>query len=322
MPAYLQRHKLADLVLKPTGRTEDFDGHAVECPKVFRYGDRWYMAYTGIASWDGVIHESIGLCESEDLVRWRNRRRILTPGRPGAFDAGGLSGPFTWVEGKRVYTMYCGFPKVGYETGPGQHGLAWTEDLRTWHKSPHNPVHRVGPKGGWNDHVVYQAFIMKRDGTYWMFYNAHGSRDNCEQIGVAFSEDLITWREYEHNPILRRGDPQRDRDHVIIADPWIMRLDGTWHMFYFAFDGRHARECLATSHDLLHWTKSEWNPIMDAGPAGSYDEIHCHKPCVIQHEGVFYHFYTACGKRQDGSEYRAIGLATSKRLPGVTYRIP
>ncbi len=322
LPSHLHRYKLADLVLRPTGRPEDFDGHAVECPKVFRWGDRWYMAYTAIAKRDGIIHESIGLCESNDLVHWDHRRQILRQGRPGEFDAGGLSGPFTWVEGKRAYTMYCGFPKAGYESGPGQHGLAWTDDMQTWHKSPNNPVHRVGTKGDWNDDVVYQAFIMKHDGRYWMFYNAHGSKDNCEQIGLAWSNDLITWDEYEGNPILRKGDPQRDRDHVIIADPWIMRLEDKWHMFYFGFDGQHARECVATSDDLLKWTKSPLNPILDVGPPGSYDEVHCHKPCVILHEGVFYHFYTPCGKREDGSEYRAIGLATSKRLPDVAYREP
>ncbi|MBN1343639.1 MAG: family 43 glycosylhydrolase [Phycisphaerae bacterium] len=320
MPAYLQRHKLADLILRPTGNEADFDGHAVECPKVFRYGDRWYMAYTGIAKRGGVIHETIGLCESDDLVHWRNRRQILTPGKPGEFDHGGMSGPFTWAEGKRVYTMYCGFPRVGYESRPGLHGLAWTDDLKTWHKSPHNPVHGIGPKGTWSDNIVYQAFVMKHDGQYWMFYNAHGSEDNCEQIGVAISPDLVNWFEYEHNPIIRKGDPKRDRDHVIIADPWVMRLDGKWHLFYFGYDGAHARECLATSDDLLGWTKSPLNPIMDAGPPGSYDDLHCHKPCVIEHDGVFYHFYTPVAKRADGSEYRAIGLATSKRLGGVEYR--
>lgn len=319
-PAYLQRHKLAELILEPTGRETDFDGHAVECPKVFRYGDRWFMAYTGIAKRDGVIHETIGLCESDDLIHWRDRRQILMPGKPGSFDAGGMSGPFTWIEDKRAYMIYVGFPRPGYESRPGLHGLAWSDDLVTWHKSPNNPIHGVGPKGTWSDNIVYQAFVMKRDGWYWMYYNAHGSKDNCEQIGLAVSRDLIDWFEHEDNPILRKGDPSRDRDHVIIADPWVMKLDGTWHMFYFGYDGKHARECLATSDDLIHWTKSPLNPIMDAGPPGSYDEIHCHKPCVIARDGVHYHYYTACGKRDDGSEYRAIGLATSKRLPGVAYR--
>ena len=123
------------------------------------------------------------------------------------------------------------------------------------------------------------------------------------------------------NPLLRRGDPKKDRDHRIIGDPWIMRQGDVWEMYYFGFDGQHARECLATSSDLVHWKKSPLNPIMDAGPPGTYDSIHCHKPCIILHDGVYYHFYTACGPRPDGSEHRAIGLAMSRKLPGVRYRL-
>ncbi len=96
--------------------------------------------------------------------------------------------------------------------------------------------------------------------------------------------------------------------------------DDSWEMYYFGFDGRHAREHLATSADLLHWIKSPLNPVMDVGPAGSYDERYCHKPCIILHEGVYYHFYTAVGPRGEDRQYRAIALATSAELPGVEYR--
>ena len=153
-----------------------------------------------------------------------------------------------------------------------------------------------------------------------MFYNAYGTSDQCEQIGLATSRDLKNWKEHPKNPLLRRGDPEKDRDHRIIGDPWIMKHGDTWEMYYFAFDGEHARECLATSADLVHWTKSPLNPIMDVGPEGSYDAIHCHKPCIIEHDGVVYHFYTAVGTDNEGRHTRAIALATSKRLPGVDYR--
>ncbi len=319
-PEYLRRYKLANLVLEPTGKEGDFDGHAVECPMVFRHGGKWLMAYTAIAKQKEVLHEVIAMCESDDLIHWSHRRQILGPGKPDTFDHGGLSGPFVWFEGKRAYMTYVGFPRAGYESKPGQHGLAWSDDLKTWHKSPENPIHCVGSRGSWNDEILYKTFVMQRDGLYWMFYNAHGLRDNCEQIGVAISPNRVDWFEYERNPVLRRGDPKIHRDHVIIGDPWVMFLNGEWHMFYFAFDGEHARECLATSSDLLNWRKSPLNPIMDVGPPGSYDDIHCHKPCVMEHDGVFYHFFTACGKQEDGSEHRAIGLATSRRLPGVAYR--
>ena len=59
---------------------------------------------------------------------------------------------------------------------------------------------------------------------------------------------------------------------------------------------------------------------MDVGPPGSYDAVHCHKPCIILHDDVHYHFYTAVGTQGDNAHHRAIALATSHRLPHVEYR--
>lgn len=320
-PEHLRRYKLTSLVLEP--RQEDtgaFDSWRVECPMVIRWQDRWLMFYSAITRTGGLDDSTIGMAVSDDLVHWRDRRQVLRRGPEGAFDHGGISGPFVWGERDTLKMIYIGFPRLGYETRPGRHGLATSKDGVQWTKAEFNPVHDPGPKGSWNDECLYKTFIMKHDGRYWMFYNAYGSQDHCEQIGLAFSDDLHRWTQHPENPVLRRGDPLRDRDHRIIGDPWILKNGDTWEMYYFAFDGQHARECLATSKDLLHWTKSLLNPIMDVGPAGSYDAVHCHKPCIILHQGVHYHFFTAVGTKGEKKDYRGIGLATSRRLPRCDYR--
>jgi predicted GH43/DUF377 family glycosyl hydrolase len=320
-PEHLRRYKLAELVFEPrTGDPALFDAARVECPMVLRWKDQWLIYYTAITLTDGQVDSTIGRAVSDDLIHWRDRRRVLQRGPEGAFDHGGNSGPFVWAEGDELRMVYIGFPRMGYESRPGRHGLATSRDGLHWTRADFNPIHDPGPKGAWNDECLYKTFVMKYEGVYWMFYNAYGTKDGCEQIGLATAPDLRTWREHPANPLLRRGDPQRDRDHRIIGDPWIMRRGETWEMYYFGFDGEHARENLATSSDLIHWTKSPLNPIMDAGPPGSYDAVHCHKPCIIEHEGVVYHFYTAVGTYGNDSHYRAIGLATSKRLDGVRYR--
>jgi len=324
-PVHLQRYKLAKLVLEP--RTDDpalFDSSRVECPMVVRWNNRWLMFYTAIKQTRGKADSTIGMAVSDDLVHWRDRRQVLRRGAEGAFDHGGISGPFVWSEGDELKMVYIGFPQLGYESRPGRHGVAFSRDGITWEKAESNPVHDVGSKGTWNDACLYKTFVMKHDGRYWMFYNAYGTRDRCEQIGLATSPDLRRWAEHPDNPLLRRGDPEKDRDHRIIGDPWIMRRimrqGDIWEMYYFAFDGEHAREHLATSKDLIHWSKSPHNPIMDAGRAGSYDAVHCHKPCIILDKGVYCHFYTAVGPKGDHEQYRPIALATSRRLPGVEYR--
>lgn len=320
-PAHLERHKLAELVFEPrTDQPDLFDSSAVECPMVVRFDGRWLMFYTAIKRSEGQADSTIGIAVSDDLIHWKERRQVLQRGPEGAFDHGGISGPFVWVEDDRLQMIYIGFPRLGYERKPGRHGLASSRDGIQWTKAEFNPVHDVGPPGSWNDACLFKPFVMKHHDKYWMFYNAFGTSDNCEQIGLATSTDLRQWTEHPDNPLLRRGDPKRDRDHRIIGDPWLMRTGDEWEMYYFAFDGEHAREHLATSADLVHWTKSPHNPVMDVGPPGSYDARYCHKPCIILHENVYYHFYTAVGPRGEQSHYRAIGLATSKTLPGVRYR--
>jgi predicted GH43/DUF377 family glycosyl hydrolase len=306
-------------VLKPRwDHPQAFDSEKVECPMVIRHQGRWLMFYSGLRKTGQGLESTIGRAVSDDLIHWRDRRQVLKRGPEGRFDHGGLSGPFVWAEGDQLFMIYIGFPRLGYEARPGRHGLATSTDGLHWKKAPFNPIHGPGPKGSWNDEIVYKVFVMRHEGRYWMFYNAYGTQDHCEQIGLATSTDLRQWKEHPDNPLLRKGDdPRRDRDNVIIGDPWILRRDGRWEMYYFAYDGRHARECLATSNDLIHWKKSPYNPIMDAGPPDSYDAIHCHKPCIIEHKGVYYHFYTAVGPGRDGNEARTIGLATSKKLPDV-----
>lgn len=346
-PAHLRRHKLAERVLEPRSHDPSlFDSHKVECPMVIQRGDEWWMYYTGIQLVDGVVHKTIGRAVSTDLTHWTDRRQVLQRGPQGAFDFGGLSGPFVFevkdhptrpnrgnqrVSAELPHSrppgslamIYVAFPGLGYETRPGRQGLAWSNDGVHWKRSPANPIRDIGEKGNWDDSCLYKPFVMHHQGRYWMFYNAYGTADHCEQMGLASAERLEgPWRRHPANPILRKGDPEKDRDHRIIGDPWVMRSpkDDLWEMYYFAYDGQHARECLATSSDLVHWTKSPFNPIMDVGPPGSYDSIHCHKPSIVIQDGVYYHFFTACGSDGRGGEHRAIGLATSRKIEGVKYR--
>ncbi|MEO7597570.1 MAG: hypothetical protein ABIV50_01465 [Opitutus sp.] len=62
---------------------------------------------------------------------------------------------------------------------------------------------------------------------------------------------------------------------------------------------------IACSYDPIHWTK--WNGSHLIEPAERYDEKFAHKPWVLKHDGVVYHFY--CAVRAEG---RVIALATPK----------
>jgi hypothetical protein len=41
-----------------------------------------------------------------------------------------------------------------------------------------------------------------------------------------------------------------------------------------------------------------------------FDALYAHKPCVVKHKGIVYHFYCAVDK----NNYRGIAVATSKEV--------
>src|SRR3546814_1588795 len=61
-----------------------------------------------------------------------------------------------------------------------------------------------------------------------------------EQIGVATSRDLKTWRRHPGNPILKVGAPGSN-DARFVANPCVMRHNGLWVMYYYGYTSRRGR---------------------------------------------------------------------------------
>jgi len=79
-------------------------------------------------------------------------------------------------------------------------------------------------------------------------------------------------------------------------------------MFYFgAFWKSGAFDTFAASRDLVHWTK--WDGPDLIRPSEPWDKTFAHKPWILKHDGIVYHFYCAVGDKG-----RVIGLATSKDM--------
>lgn len=320
-PDWLVRHRLAQPVVLPSDDPDAIDSHSVECPKVYRIDGRWWMFHSVIREDDGVQLKRIGLATSDDLIHWEKQGLLIDNGPPGSWNAGGVSAPALVRHDGQWWLFFDGFPEPGYEQGRSGIGAATSTDLRTWRQLPQNPLMRPNDNPGtWDAQNLYQCFVLRRDNRWWMYYNARNN-GGIEQIGLAHSNDLLAWTNHPDNPLLTNGPWGESLDFVIAADPWIIRRGGRWNMFYFGYDGTHARELLATSTDGIAWEKWPGNPVIDVGPAGTYDEGHAHKPCIIEHKGVWYHFYVAEGT-VDGRQQRTIALATSRRLPGVKYREP
>jgi len=292
------------------------NGEKVDCPSVFRYNRRWYMVYI-IFNGDGY---ETALAESDDLLHWKPLGKILSK-RKNTWDANQVAGYIALQDTQwggsytlqtydnKFWLSYLGGALTGYETDPLAIGIAWTrspEKPVEWHRLDKPVLHRGQPDVRyWEKLTQYKSNIIS-DKTeslgfpFVMFYNGK-TKSGYERIGMAVSRDMKEWLRYGKEPVIDNGSG-------ISGDPQVIKIDDVWVMFYFgAFWKPKAFDTFACSYDLVHWTK--WNGPNLVEPSEPYDEKYAHKPWVIYHHGIVYHFYCAVG-----DQGRVIAVATSKDL--------
>ena len=298
-------------------------GELVDCPNIFRHEDRWYMVYA--ANKDKVGYQTY-LARSDDLLHWEKLGKILSF-RGHGWDAWQADGGIalydvdwngTHALGQhegRYWLSYLGGSLKGYEPDPLAIGLASTTSptrVAEWTRLPENPVlHRDQPDVRlFEKTTLYKSAIIRDEAEslgwpFLMFYNGKTPPNGHEAIGMAVSRDLRTWHRLGGEPIVSNVGESR---WAISGDPQIAKIGDVWVMFYFgAFWKPKAFDTFACSYDLVNWTKWEGPHLVQ--PSEPYDKEFAHKPWLLKHDGVVYHFYCAVGEQG-----RVIALATSKDL--------
>ncbi len=315
---YRTPYKYGKLVLSGSGEEGAFDRAAVDCPYVFRHGDRFYMTYV---SNDGIGYQT-GLASSTDLIRWERLGCIMKrdPDNPIIRYNVALNwivrenqlrspGRLKKIDG-RFLGVYHAYPNPGYESGPAVIGLCWSDDLLSWELGDLCLHPEEG--GHWEQGGLYKPCLVEHDGAYFIFYNAKTPGQRwVEQTGVATSADLNQWKRFEGNPILPNGG-LGSWDEGFASDPCVVLDDNLWVIFYYGLDkpDNKARELLAAGKDPFHPVKVD-EILIDVGPEGSVDAAYAHKPSVVYHDGALYHFYCAVSG-QYPNEVRGISVARSK----------
>lgn len=326
---YLTPYKYGKPVLVGSGVDGNFDKHAVDCPFVFQHNDQFYMMYVGF---DGKGYQT-AIATSEDLLHWEHLAVILRREEGAGWDSVNVAG--TWIlkensmtaaptlkkyDGK-YWLVYHAYPGIGYEEGSAKIGLAWTEDenLLEWNRLP-EPI--LTPEEGedWEKGGLYKECLIEHEGQFYLYYNAKNQNHGRwkEQTGLATSTDLNNWKRYDGNPVLKVSPDRWDSGFV--SDPCVVQHGEEWAMYFFGYNYKQAQEGIALSKDLYHWEKDP-EPIITVGEEGELDAIFAHKPSVIMHNDILYHFYTASRRPKEGDqtenvfpEYRTITVATSKAL--------
>lgn len=319
---------------------EPEEGYMLDNPNVFRYGGKWYMLYIVFDKKGYETH----LAASDDLLRWRKLGKVLPYGKPGAWDSAQSDGGPSlfhmewndppWKGGNQLgkfdgkyWMTYIGGALHGYETDPLSIGAAWTLDpggIKEWTRlekpilTPFDADARAFEKK-----TLFKSFVVddptkKLGKRFVMYYNAKCEGEWIERIGMAVSDDMVNWKRYGDGPCVAN---EGELDHGLTGDPMVRKIGDTYVMFYFGFNwdrkGGQAFDTFAASKDLVHWTK--WTGPKLVSSSEPWDKTHAHKPWVLKHEGVVYHFYCAVGNKG-----RVLALATSKPVkakPEVWYEL-
>ena len=155
--------------------------HKIDCPTVFRVGDKWmmtYVVYNGKDGLDGRGYET-WLASSDDLLHWNTEGRILSYKQDGwdMNQRGGFPALIDWTwagsygisKYKKNYWMtYIGGHGTGYEAvrEPLNIGMAWTDgDITQAHEwqSGDKPLLSINDKDvqWWEKLVQYKSTIYE-----------------------------------------------------------------------------------------------------------------------------------------------------------------
>lgn len=315
--------------------------HQIDCPMVYREGDKWYMTYVvynGKDGTDGRGYET-WLATSDDLLQWKTLGRLLCyadkgwdmnqrAGYPALIDWT-WNGSYEMAKYKgRHWMSYFGGEGTGYEAirKPLNMGMASTKgditQAHPWETSP-SPVLSINDKSAqwWEKLTHYKSTV------YWdknktlgkpfvMFYNAGGinpaNQLKAERIGIALSSNMTSWRRLPLRTAKRKtGNPVffHEASGIITGDAQIVKFPHYYVMFYFsAYNPErkyNAYNTFAVSRDLVNW--QDWDGADLVYPSKPYDDMFAHKSYVLKHQGVVYHFY--CAVTHAGQ--RGIAVATS-----------
>ena len=128
------------------------------------------------------------------------------------------------------------------------------------------------------------------DGKTWRTVHAH-------------SGDGLVWT---RRALVLSPDPSTWEGSYIAANGSALRVGGELWYWYHSGPRERPRLGLATSADLVHWTKHP-NPVLEPGPYASWDEEGVADPDVIRVDSEFYLYFLG----QDRARRQRLGVARS-----------
>lgn len=253
---------------------EDWDNQYTDSGAVLYYDGQFHMFRNGFIGWPASVQ--IAYTTSADGIVWEKQGDepvLYTDDVEYAGIAALASSALVEDDGTWVLYFYT-WPRPGDSDGIGGIGRAtapapegpWTPD--------EDLVLYPGDATEWDNNQLISPSVLKIDDNYVMYYHSP-SLDGTVHIGMATSEDGITWTKY-NNPDttdapFANSDPvfspnvenaeAWDTEHV--NQPRVVQTEDGLVMLYRSWTGAQQNQSIgfATSEDGVHWTRMNEEPV-------------------------------------------------------------
>lgn len=297
-----------------------------DSPTVFQKDGVFYMYFIAISKDHSISGYETHLARSLDLLHWEYCGTIFRRNDLNHWDSKQCAGYAAFKDirfdgsnalcaiGGKYCMAYLAGNSDGYEPDPLFMGLATS-------KNPIDPDGFVrfdepilrpddADARPFETKTLYKSCMFEdvlgaTGFPYVNIYNAK-AENATERIFLAVSADGTRWERYGDRHVLDMGE--LDPDTIITGDPQIVLIDDVYVMLFFHFTkGKGAYNTFAVSRDLVHWRTWNGDPLIS--PTEPWENVHAHKPWLVRHNGVNYHFY--CAVNTEGECF--IAVATSER---------
>ncbi len=250
------------------GAVGEWDSGVLRFPYVLQYNDQFHMFYEARLPFDPNenLPVAIGYASSEDGIDWiKSDLNPILQGDGSGFDSASVSRPLVSVDENGIWLMYYAGEGEANRVGIGL--ASASSPTGPWERAD-APLIVDGPEGAWDDQMVLADQIIQSEEGYRMYYSGREASGHPAMIGLAMSEDGLTWEKFndptnddtsvlftESDPVLPNG---RGWDSRATWTPSILEHENRWTMVYNAFGSLGA----AISDDGIIWEKYEGNPIL------------------------------------------------------------
>lgn len=153
----------------------------VTSPKIRKFGNTWYLAYTAGRRWifgnDGrpeIIYK-LRMATSANGIDWVKQNSDIIESRLGV-DEAQASPDIIFANG--AYHMYfCYRQGLGFRDNPKNSyriGYARSEDLKSWSRND-SIVNLAISESGWDSEMIAYPNVFELDGNFYMLYAGNGN---------------------------------------------------------------------------------------------------------------------------------------------------